>query len=175
MTRTWKAAFNLLLLSVFTGAAFPQQTIGADSDEAYYMFFKVFASHDAHLQSLGASGSPVRSRAEQTFARRLGISVQELASIRLKATDANTQIDQNRLAWANDMKRYTTAQGAPVNSVERDQVWRQYAARQGEILSRSMLLIRAGLTKDSWGRLHTFINRQLLSGIQMPPIKTAMK
>src|SRR5262249_11491103 len=49
------------------------------------------------------------------------------------------------LAWANDMKRYT-AQGAAVNSIERDQVWRQYATRQGEILSRTMLSIRSGLT-----------------------------
>src|SRR5262249_810155 len=173
---TWNriVAVNVLVLSALSVATFAQQPIGADSDEIYYVFFRVFAAHDAHLQSLGLSGSTVRSRAEQAFTQRLGISAQELAGIRPKAADANAQLDQNRVAWADDMKLYT-AQGAAVNSVERDQVWRQYATRQGEILSRTMLSIRSGLTKDSWARLHTFINRQLLAGVQRAPTKTAPK
>ena len=174
MKRDPLIATTLLLLSALHGAAFAQHTIGADSDELYFMFFKVFAAHDAQLQRLGASGSPVRTRGEQTFSQRVGISAQELAGIRPKAADANNKIDQNRLAWANDMNRFAP-QGATVNSVERDRVWRQYAVKQGEILSQSMLSIRSGLSKDSWERLHKFINRQLLSGIKVPPAKIGIK
>src|SRR5262245_52206437 len=98
----------LTLLPALSCAAFAQLTIDADSDEVYYVFFKVFAEHDAHLHELGASGSAARNRAEQTFART-------------SAAGVNIQLDQNRAAWANDMKRYA-AQGAAVNAVERDQV-----------------------------------------------------